>query len=140
MAGRDPRRKKLQALIQREGIVSQMSDTKWMRLIEALQEAELPIRYRIKLLTDPDISDWGWWFARIPANYIEMSSIVPVLALEVEWLEIDATGPWRSGVVDQVLVNPVDYSEEVVSLLKSARVPYTVNDKVFRVAGHLRRT
>src|SRR4029079_15971757 len=121
------RRHKLHALIQREGISSQMKDTRWMRLIEALREADLPLRYRIKLLTDPEASDWDTGFAPVAANYIELPKLGPVLALEVEWLEIDSVGPWPPSQPYHVITDPVDYSEEVATLLGTARVPFTID-------------
>ncbi|MEO8288522.1 MAG: DUF6678 family protein [Chloroflexota bacterium] len=140
MTGQDPRRKKLQALLGREGFSSYMNDTRWMRLIEELRSLGLPLRYRIKLLTDADASEWGMWFAQDPEPYIELEGFGPVLALEVEWLEIDATGPWKSSSPDWIPPDPIDYSVEIALLLEELRVPSSQDGTLFRVTGHLRRT
>jgi hypothetical protein len=116
-----------------------MNNTKWMSLIEELRSLELPLRYRIKLLTDSEVSKWGTWFAEEPYPYIELEGSVPVPALEVEWLEIDATGPWLSGRRDQFPSNPIDYTVEVGSLLEALRIPFSKEGTSFRVIGHLRR-
>jgi hypothetical protein len=116
-----------------------MNDTKWMQLIDELRSLDLPMRYRIKLLTDSEVSEWGTWFAEDPHAFIELEGLGPVLALEVEWLEIDATGPWLSGRRDWVPPNPVDYSAEVAPLLAALRVPFSREGTLFRVTAHLQR-
>jgi hypothetical protein len=140
VTGQDPNRQKLWALLEREGFSSYMSDTKWMRVIEELRSLDLPLRYRIKLLTDSDTSEWGTWFAREPEPYVELEGSGPVRALEIEWLEIDATGPWLAGRRYQVPPNPVDYSGEIAALLEALRVAFSREGTLFRVIGHLRRS
>lgn len=134
MSGLDPRRQKLRDLIAREYTHSPMSDTKWMRVVDGLRP--LPPRYRVKLITDSDVSDWSG-LAQPPANYIELTGIGPVLFLELEYLEIDSVEKRSRGrLVNEVRVN---HFVEVQAILKSARVAYTSDGDIIRIVGHVRR-
>lgn len=133
------RRAKLYGLLEREGFSSYMNDTKWMRLIEEVRALNLPMRYRIKVLGDSDISEWGVWFAKEPHPYIELEGSGPIRAIEVEWLEIDATGPWLAGRKDWTPEDPVEYSLEVSTLLEKLAIPYSKDGTLFRIIGHLKR-
>jgi hypothetical protein len=132
MTGRDPRRAKLRAIVEQRGMVSLLNDTKWMRAIDVLRQ--LPVRFRIKLLTSDQPSDWDDCLLSPVENYVEIPRLGPVLALEIEWLEIDTNPSRQSGCRHSGLL--ADPMAEVVAALHSVRVPFTTKGAVVRVTGH----
>jgi hypothetical protein len=131
VAGRDPRRRKLRSLLERDGLVSLLKDTKWMRLVDALRP--LPLRYRVKLVTSDDVSGWDDRLLSPAPNYLELPSVGPVLALEIEWLEIAPRRRLDPGNLDA----PADHAT-ITALLQSLRVPFSTDGVVVRVVGHQR--
>jgi len=136
MAGRDPRRVQLRSLIARECAASLMNDAKWNRALSELRTS--PTRFRIKLLTQPDVSSWDTLVPDSPKNYVELPTLGgPVLCLEVEWLEIDPLERRKVGrlVRDRV----IDHSPTLEQTLAALRLPYSKEESMLRIWGHLRK-
>ena len=135
MAGRDPGRSKLRSLIARECTRSLMDDARWNKALVELRKCKA--RFRLKLLTDPEVSPWDSLVPDSPENYIELPKVGPVLCLEVEWLEIDPIERRRTGrlVPDRLL----DHTKSVEQTLESLRLPYSREDAFLRIWGHVRK-
>ncbi len=123
-------------LLERERMESLLNDTKWMRLVEGLRT--LPLRYRVKMLTEDEAWDTaGPLFLPFPGHaYIEGTTIGPVPARAIEWLEIKPVEHRYQGrlVADEL----VDHAERIERLLESLRIPYSRRGTAIRVTGHTR--
>ena len=135
MSDLDPYRIKLQKLIQQECSVSILNDTKWKRAIEVLRN--FPVKFRIKRLSVSNVSQWNTGFCSVPDNYVELASIGPILALEIEYLEVDTIErKYRGKFVDSEIIF---HTEEIEESLLSLKVPYIKDDAIIRIQGHIMR-
>lgn len=120
---------KVRSIITRDYTASQMNDTRWMALLDALRG--LPLWWRFKLVTEERVYGWtrqleGGSGSFLPSGGIE-GVLSPFRCLELEWLE----------------VLPVDDPEgemaaEVERRLAAIRVPFTHSGEGIRITGHLR--
>ena len=117
---------KLKKQIEREGLVSLMNDTRWRQLIDDLLAAKLFPKFRVKVVGESQpAADWELSFPHhLPQQY-----------LCIEWLELSAAFSHRRGklVPDEI----IDRSEELEQILRQTRVPFTMQDNVYRVWGHV---
>ena len=121
MAGSDPRRDKLRAIAERQGLVGALNDSKWQGILDQLVPMHLPVR--AKLISDNEISDWTV-LGNVPSGYIEPVSIGPYLCLEIEWLEI------RSETAGDL--------ERVRKLLAEVNVRFSISGNIMHMDAYLR--
>jgi len=135
MAGRTPGRSKLRSLIARECKRSLMNDAKWNKALVELRKCQA--RFRLKLLTDSEVSPWDSIVPDSPENYIELPAVGPVLCLEVEWLDIDPIERRRVGrlVPDQL----IDHTKSIERTVASLSLPYSKEESFLRIWGHVRK-
>jgi hypothetical protein len=108
-----------------------MSTTKWEEIKLFLRTFKLT--YRTKLITDLTVSEWTHAGAYEPHGYIDNHG--PVVLLEVEWLEIDPH--YR---LPRPYVGPdrfIDYTSVVDEKLRRIGAPFTREDNVYRIWGHV---
>jgi hypothetical protein len=124
---------KLHSLLERRGATSLMNNTKWREALEGL--AKLPLRYRIKYITGEKVSDWTWLKFTRPC-YIELGYWAGISrVLEVEWLEVDTLERKHRG---QLLEDElIFHTTQVQDLLSALRVPFSIEESVIRIQGHL---
>ena len=117
-------REKLRRLVSEQCSASLMSDTKWRRCLPLIREYQTGLtgRTRVKLITDSEVSSWGYFI--LPAEgYIEFfPEVGPVLFLEMEWLEIDVSA-----------IGPA-----LLGQLQTDGLPVTVDAGIARIWGHVR--
>jgi hypothetical protein len=135
MSGIDPYRTKLQKLIQQKCSASILNDTKWKKVVEMLKDFSLS--FRIKRLTVSDVSEWNTGFCSVPGNYIEVASIGPILALEIEYLEVDTIERKHKGKL--VAPEIISHTEEIEKLLSAFKVSYVKDAAIIRIQGHVMR-
>ena len=136
----DEYKQKLWQIIECECDGSRMNDTKWMEMLDVLRE--LPLWYRGKFLDSPQATHWrfgisGGVSSGIPMPYIEGPSS-PTIVLAVEWMEIDPKS-WHLSTAPPYGSAKTDQAEEVERRLQAVGVPYTSNESVIRVTGHVRK-
>jgi hypothetical protein len=127
-------KQKLHALIENEFGASLMNNTKWMEVIQLLKG--LGLNCRVKLITSPEITDWRSARSPAPPAYIETSR-GPVLALEIEWMEIDPTQRIRRGAL---VSEEIDRRKALESELRGLDAPHAWVDGVVRVTAHVRQS
>jgi len=139
-------REKLFQIIEQQGIISLMNDTKWRQTLNALEEIQteyrecrglsLNLKFRVKSLLESTACDWGNWISQPVESYVESGGFLGIF-LEIEWLEIDLC-------VTQPTIYPVDitrnYSAKLEKLLRSLHVPFTTDGSTFRILGHMQPT
>ena len=121
----------LRSIIHSQYRLSLMNNTKWEEvklLLRALQ-----LTFRVKLITDPAISDWSMAGLHEPANWIDFHG--PVHVLQVEWLEVNPRHH-----VPRPYVGPdqyIDHSKEVEHQFCVLGIPFTEENGMYRVWGHI---
>ena len=132
-------REEVRAHLERERMASILNDTKWIRLVEALNAVRqrISLHYRVKMLTEAEVWDAGEsLFLPVPdAAYIE-GAMGPVPARAIEWLEIDIITSRRreQPIADEL----TEHSCEVAALLQSLHIPFSREGYSLRVTGHAR--
>ncbi len=124
------RRKQLKRYIAREGLTCVMTDTKWRRLLDALlspDQLRCALDYRRKDIQEGarDLTIWdedeyhvfGGWDA-------------------IEWLDIRARILRRRGALQDPIIE--DRTDELVAVLRSISVPFSLTKEGVRVWGYTR--
>jgi len=127
----DGYKQKLRELLTSEYRTSVMNTTKWEE-IKCLM-GDLRLRYRVKLITDNEPLQWCSGMSHEPLGFVEAHG--PVRVLEVEWMEIDSL--YR---VPRPYVGLDRYEDRAVELeqgLETIGAPYTYEDRIYRVWGHV---
>ena len=129
-------KQKLYALLERKGATSLMNNTKWGKAVQSLKA--LPLSYRVKYITVDRASDWTW-LIYTPPRYIEIGSWAGISTfLEIEWLEVDTIEKKHRGhLLDDEQIIHTGKVEEILSAL---RVPFSKEQAIIRIWGHLLRT
>jgi hypothetical protein len=129
-------KQRLHELIEQECAASRMNNTRWIETVRLVRD--LRLRSRVKLLTRPEPAEWGQVWSPAPPAYIESTHVGPVLALEVEWMEVEPFQRRRRGslVADQL----IDQRESLEHGLQAIGVPYEWVDEVIRITGHVRKS
>ena len=123
--------KMTRALIARNFSASRMNRTKWMELVETLQD--LNLCYRIKFVDEEGITDWAWLMSPHPL-WLEIGAYGPFRPVSIEWLEID---PYNHiGRHGEVVAS--DYSGDIENRLASLNIPFDIIGGLFRITGHVR--
>jgi hypothetical protein len=111
--------------IQREQLVSSMSDTKWVELQAAMGKvAPCPPRYRVKCLRDAEPSPENWerdWRNHLPSFKT------------IEWVEIDPIHRKRRGQLLKDIER--DMTGDIVSLLHGHSIPFVHCTGRIRIYG-----
>ena len=111
--------------------LSVMNNAKWEEVKHVLRTRQLA--YRVKLITGPDISQWGMAGLSEPTNWIDFHG--PVHVLQIEWLEANP-----HHLVPRPYVGRdryIDYSNEVEQQFRLLGVPFSIENGIYRVWGHI---
>ena len=137
---------KLQATIENECDGSRMSNTKWKEMLDALTllYPKAGFSYRVKMLDRDKVSRWGWFSytehnkpGQVNCVKIEGLGNSPITILAVEYVEIEPNGLYDTGTYWTKM--PGGYQNQIERQLDALNVPYTVEDDIIRVTGHVRR-
>ncbi len=125
-------KQELRALLSSEYRASLMNTTKWEEVKTLIKH--LKLGYRVKLITDKAPLDWrnsNFWE---PRGFLNVSG-GPVHVLSVEWMEVEGLY-W----VPRPYVGPDRYEDRSIDLeqgLRAIGAPYTLEDRVYRIWGHV---
>jgi hypothetical protein len=129
-------------------VSSLMSDTKWRKLVQALDRADLALeQVRVKFVGDKDVhvthmpkraslySPWAW---------IDMNEFGPVKFREIEWLEFPAIAEFARpspGGVGRVPSRSIRQDLERIEavLARVGKFPMERTSDALRIVGHLVR-
>jgi ribosomal protein L11 methylase PrmA len=106
--------------VEREGLCSVMNDTKWERLVAAIQSLRgFTPQYRQKHARASEPADWDgeWHYHLRPFSVIE-------------WIDIDP--------LDRRQYPATDRTDEIEKLLRAIPVPFSREGSALRVWGYLR--
>ena len=103
-----------------------MNDTRWAALLKKLVDADLRPGFRVKIVDEAAPKES--WEHSFPYH-------LPSPLLCIEWLELSAVSYERRGR----LVSPreQDQSALLEECLRISKVPFTKDNRVYRVWGHL---
>jgi len=123
--------KKIQrVIIARDYSANRMNNTKWMELIQALED--LPLRFRIKFVDDDKVTEWEW-LRSFRSGYFETGSCGPFKPFLMEWLEVD---PFKMfGEFGRV--EDCDKRVEIGNRLNSFDIPFDIVNDLFRITGYV---
>ena len=118
---------------EREGLCSVSNNTKWRRLLTAIQG--FPCNKRIKWIDSDEPSGWqvGMWQPH--PNYVEASGGPEELKF-IEWIEIERCERRQMGRLVQATF--LDHTDLIRDALDSERVTYEATEKSFRILGYTR--
>jgi len=110
--------------VEREGLTSIMSNTKWRRMLQAIDSLPFAVTFRFKDVRDAEATPTDWDPDRAH-NFGFLSS--------VEWLEIKPLCSESGGS------HGADESSlQLRQAMQNARLPFSIVDGHFRVWGYIR--
>jgi hypothetical protein len=118
----DPIEAQRPRIIQRDQLVSWMSDTKWRELIGALPKAQIG---RFRALSIGDREPGAWQPGPLWPEHLPWWSMI-------EWLELDP----RTRPAPQAAVR--DHTAAVEEVLRDVRAPFTREQDLLRLWGYTR--
>ena len=125
-------KQRVRDVVQREYRASLMNTTKWEEVKGLIQH--LKLRCRVKLITETGPQQWRTlpcWQAR---GFLNVSG-EPVHVLEVEWMEVDSL--YRVPRPYVGLDRYEDRAGELEQGLRAVGAPYTREERVYRIWGHV---
>lgn len=119
---------RLRRYIQREQLMSVMSDAKWQRFMTAIEGLPFSVRYRRQDVREPVREHAGWDMDRYHVFSGDLESI--------EWVELNA----RVEIPRGHLIPPKvqDRSDELRQALSAANVPFSIENGNVRIWGYTR--
>jgi hypothetical protein len=115
-----------------------MSDTKWRKLVSALDGIPSIYHYFLKSIRGGEMPGFGWLSGRAPHAFIDTFSFGPIYLREIEWLEFPAFVP-RS-VNGEIL--PGGHQQDLAALRRALNVmgqfPIEETSRGLRIVGHVR--
>ena len=107
-------------------LISYMNTTKWKKLINAIENINPEIRYKIVYDNEPDGFSLVWWH--------EILQILP----QIEWLEIS---PIKKTYIGQLVKDKkIDSSVKIKHILDDKHITYELVQNNFRIYGYKRAT
>ena len=120
-------------LAEREGLCSVSNNTRWQRLIAAIEE--FPCHKRLKWIDVEEPTRWqvGMWQPH--PRFVEASGGPEELKF-VEWIEIERCERRHMGRLIQAKF--LDHSEQILATLARERVTYEETENSFKILGYTR--
>jgi hypothetical protein len=114
---------RLQRYIERHGLASHMNDTKWRAAIRALLGiSSYRPAFRVRCVRDTSEPSKRW--------ELSFPEHVPTFA-QIEWLDVCRTTSSQHNC---------DVSEQIISALQTAHVPFVERDDAIRIIGYTRHS
>ena len=120
-------------LVEREGLCSVSSNTKWRRLISKI--AGFPCHKRVKWIDWHEPSSWEQTITQPHPNYVEVSGGPEALRF-IEWVEIERCE--RRHIGRLVPMKFLDRSEDIRAALEAERAVFEELEDTFKVFGYTR--
>lgn len=138
------RKAEVRQFLEAEGYWSVMNDTRWTAFAKFKQylkyDLRLQVGMRVKFLGEQHSPiSWGNFSVEIHetiGGYVE-GGFPPVVFFEIEWIEINPIGAWC--FQRDAWVQDLDLTQDIASLLKSHKIPFSREGEVFRIWGYVPR-
>lgn len=120
-------------LAERKGLCSASSNTKWRRLLAAIEQ--FPCHKRVKWIDTDEPTRWQTGLWQPHPNFVEASGGPEELKF-VEWIEIERCERRHMGRLVQAKF--LDHSDSIRTTLTEERVTFDETDESFKILGYTR--
>lgn len=116
-----------------------MSDTKWRKLISALETVSSINHYFLKSIRATDeVPGFGYLSGSAPHQFIDTFSFGPIYLREIEWIEFPSVAAqWKNGPTP-----PGGHRQDLAALRRSldaiGQFPIEETPRGLRIIGHVR--